>query len=267
MRDRRLIVADPPAQGPAGRVVALSTHLDDAILSFGAGLAAAARRGSAVEVVTVLSGDPGQRCSADASNRLAGFDTAGETARARQAEDARACARIGARAVWLGFSDDANDPRPGDEAIEPAVRDAIAGADAVLLGGWPLSHADHAWLTALVLRVIADGALVGLFVEQPYAAWRALSREHGVDLRGLVTKPAAAWPVPAGAVWRRVPARPRDWRAKVLAVSEYRSQRRVLRHAVTSRIVVHELLHRGELLTWSTVSADARASTDEGGRG
>jgi LmbE family N-acetylglucosaminyl deacetylase len=266
MAERRLTAVQPPASGLVGRVVALSTHLDDVILSLGAGLTAAARRGADLRIVTVLSGDPSQRCAADASNRFAGFGTAGEAARVRQAEDAKACARIGARPSWLGFSDDANDPRPDDAAIEPAVRDAVAGADAVLLGGWPLSHADHAWLTALALRVVADGALIGFFVEQPYAAWRVLSREHGIDVRGLVAKPAVAPPIPPDAVWRRVRARSRDWRAKLQAVREYRSQRLVLRRAVTLRIAAHELLHGGELLTWCTVSAEARASRDEEGR-
>jgi LmbE family N-acetylglucosaminyl deacetylase len=261
--DGRLTASAVPADRLEGRIVALSTHLDDVVLSLGAGLAAAARHGADIRVVTVLSGDPGQVAEADASNRFAGFATAGEAAAARQAEDAAACARIGATPHWLGFSDDANDPRPGDEEVASAVRRALSGADAVLLGGWPLSHPDHAWLTRLALCLVDPGASIGLFVEQPYAAWRAASRESGFDARNLVGRPDRSPPLPADGAWRRLRARPTDRCTKLQAIREYRSQLPVLRHWVLPRMVAYELLHGGELLTWCNVPVAAQAQTDE----
>lgn len=228
-------------------------------MSIGAGLAAAARAGAEVEIVTVLSGDPGQVAAADASNRHAGFAIAGQAARARQAEDAAACERIGARPVWLGFSDDRNDPRPGDGVIAPAVRAALEDSDVALVGGWPLSHPDHAWLTRLALGVIAPTVRVGLFVEQPYAAWQAASREHGLRVGRLLGRPTGAPLLSAGAPWARLPAGPRDWKAKRDAAAEYRSQLPVLRHWPLARIAAYELLHAGERVTWCSVSRSRSA--------
>lgn len=237
---------------PRGRVRVLSTHLDDAVLSIGAGVAAAARRGADVDVVTVLSGDPAQTCPADG-----GFATAGEVARVRQAEDARACASVGARPVWLGFSDDANGPLPNDEAVAAAVAEALAGSDVVLMAGWPLVLEDHIWCTALALPLVAPGTPVGLFFEQPYAAWQVASREHGIRPGALFRAPrrivSIGLDVPSGA-WRRVPACPRDWLAKAAGVRAYRSQLRVLRRYVVPRMAAHQLLMGGERVSWWTAT-------------
>src|SRR3712207_8859213 len=93
--------AAPHAAAWSGRVAVVSPHLDDAVLSLGASMHAAARRGARVEAVTVLAGDPASTTPADDSNRRAGFATAGEAARLRREEDRRACTAVRATPTWL----------------------------------------------------------------------------------------------------------------------------------------------------------------------
>ena len=85
------------------RIVVLSPHLDDAVLSIGASIAGLTRRGARVDVVTVLAGDPLLSAPAGAYDRSCGFTNAGEAAGIRRSEDALACGTIGANPVWLPF--------------------------------------------------------------------------------------------------------------------------------------------------------------------
>ena len=209
----------------SGRIVVISPHLDDAVLSLGAAISRAARHGAEITVLTVLAGDPGSTEPAGEWDRRAGFATAGEAVRARRLEDERACELVRARPVWLPFSDHQYD-RGGSEAeIREAVADAVTGAH-VLLPGFPLVHHDHAWLHRLL-----DGAFpqdrVELYAEQPYAAWTDRSR-------------------PAG--WRPVRAGPIDWQRKLRACRAYRSQLPLLGGGVLAAILRHELRAGGELL-------------------
>src|SRR2546423_11731536 len=96
-----------------GRVVVLSPHLDDAVFSVGAALAHAARHGADVLVITVLAGDPESSVPAGRWDGAAGYRTEGEAAAKRREEDARACARIGARTAW---------PTDGDGPYGPGAR-------------------------------------------------------------------------------------------------------------------------------------------------
>ncbi len=69
-RDHSALV---PNDFPGKRVVVVSPHSDDAVLSLGAAIAAWARRGAEVEVLTVFALDPGSHAPAggwDASRRL-----------------------------------------------------------------------------------------------------------------------------------------------------------------------------------------------------
>src|SRR5438067_11728778 len=121
------------------RVLAvISPHLDDAALSLGASLAAAARTGVSVVVVTVFAGDPGSTATAGAWDALCGFRTEGEAVRERRSEDERACAILGAQPVWLPFKDESY--APADQPTAQALEVAIAGADTLLFPGLPLTH-------------------------------------------------------------------------------------------------------------------------------
>src|SRR3954464_3679117 len=111
-----------------GEGVLISPHLDDAIFSLGAAVSYPTRPGAGVTIVCVLAGDPNLEAPAGDWDRQAGFETAGEAAAVRRAEDARACAIVGARPIWLPFSDLQYDRGAGDDAIRAAVTGAVAGA-------------------------------------------------------------------------------------------------------------------------------------------
>ena len=144
----------------------VSPHSDDAVLSLGAAIASWVRLGAVVELLTVLALDPRSGAPAGGWDERAGFATEGEAAARRRDEDRRACVVLGASPTWLPFGS-VDYERHGDEDdVRAAVGAALAGADAVLLPGSPLTHPDHAWL----VRAVVETRLprVGLYAEQPY---------------------------------------------------------------------------------------------------
>ncbi len=196
------------------RVVVVSPHFDDAVLSLGATMASWSRGGSHVTLLTVLGCDPDSLAPAGGWDARAGFETEAAAARARRQEDRRACSVVGASPVWLPFGSLDYDRHGDDDAVRGAVRSAIDGADAVLLPGSPLTHPDHAWL----VRMLVDGALpcdqLGFYAEQPYTHRKREPTEP-------LLAPAGAWPG-GTPILERVAAR--DWLAKLRAARCYRSQ-------------------------------------------
>lgn len=168
------------------RVVIVSPHLDDAILSFGASIDAASRAGARVGILTVLAGDPTSREAAGEWDAAAGFRLAGEASASRRAEDARACAIVGADPVWLPFGDNQYSRGGGDDEIRSQVANLVCWADLALIPGFPLLHDDHRWLADLLegdigARVVAE------YVEQPYAAVARLpaTQDDGWEVASL----------------------------------------------------------------------------------
>jgi LmbE family N-acetylglucosaminyl deacetylase len=217
---------------PAGRVVVVSPHLDDAVFSLGSTIAAATRAGASVRVLTVFAGDPDSETPAGGWDAATGFHTQGEAARARRDEDAIACAAIGAAPEWLPFPDVQYADRPSDEGLWESLALSVEDADAVLIPGFPLAHPDHAWLHELVVgRRLPRRARLGLYVEQPYA-WR-----------GKQDPPP---PTP----WERLRGRRPDRRAKRDAIQAYRSQLPMFGIQPSARLALHEALRGGETLAW-----------------
>ncbi len=134
-------------------------------------MACTVRGGVAVDVLTVLAGDPRSAAPVRGWDRRGGFETEGEAASARREEDRKACAILGAQPVWLPYGDADYERHGTDAEIAVAVAEAVTGAGAVLLPGYPLRHSDHAWLARLLARELVQSAHVGLYVEEPYA-WR-----------------------------------------------------------------------------------------------
>jgi LmbE family N-acetylglucosaminyl deacetylase len=151
---------------PGRKIVVVSPHSDDAVLSLGAAIASWVRRGAVVELLTVLALDPESEAPAGGWDGRAGFATEGEAAVRRRDEDRRACAVLGATPSWLPFGSVDYERHGSDDDVRARAGDALAGADAVLVPGSPLSHPDHAWL----VRALAETPLpvVGLYAEQPY---------------------------------------------------------------------------------------------------
>lgn len=158
------------------RPVVVSPHLDDGVFSLGATIAANARHGVEVRVVTVFGNDPASRLDAGPWDRACGFATEGEAASARREEDRRACDLVGAVPVWLPFRDAEYASERSDATVWEPLAPLLADADCVLVPGFPLAHPDHLWLTILVLAHRSPEQRVGLYVEQPYAAWRLIGR-------------------------------------------------------------------------------------------
>ena len=100
----------------------------------------------------------------------------------------RASEILGFTPVWLPYHDaEYGELQPDDGAIESAIADAADGADCLLLPGYPLVPPDHLRLTRLILEHPPPGARIGLYVEQPYAALRLMSRGGRAGAEGLST--------------------------------------------------------------------------------
>jgi LmbE family N-acetylglucosaminyl deacetylase len=228
-----------------GRVVVVSPHLDDAVLSLGATIAAAARAGADVEVLSVFCGDPGSAAPAGAWDRKSGFESEGEASRTRRQEDRTACTILGASARWLPFGDEQYDRRGDEWQVGAALATAVDGANVVLIPGWPLENADHAWLSELLLRTQAQCGRLGLYVEQPYAFYRRARAPVAVaaSLRPLLGA------IPA---WHHLSVSRVDRQLKRQAVSAYRSQARQLglRFLGIRRLLLHERAQGGEAIAW-----------------
>jgi LmbE family N-acetylglucosaminyl deacetylase len=153
---------------PRGRVVVLSPHLDDAVFSLGATISRATGTGSRVEVLTVFGDDPESDVPANGWDTRGGFATEGDAARARREEDREACRLVGAMPHWLPFRGGGYAPDKDEDAIDDAIAEQVAGADAVLVPGFPLRNPDHAWLADLAERK-PPTLQIGRYAEQPYS--------------------------------------------------------------------------------------------------
>jgi LmbE family N-acetylglucosaminyl deacetylase len=224
---RKPVEARPQAVGRLdqrllGRLVVVSPHLDDAVLSLGATLAHAVESGANVEVLTVFACNPSSAAPTDDWERKSGFATEGAAAQQRRIEDRSACAILGVAPRWFDISAHPYERRESMEEVVSAVEAATAGADTVLIPGFPLEHADHASLTHALLSHGLRCRSLGLYAEQPYS----------FDLRATPNGPIPAMPaacVRSGAfTWHRACAQRRHRQLKLRAVQQYQSQLRLL---------------------------------------
>jgi LmbE family N-acetylglucosaminyl deacetylase len=211
---------------PGARVVVLSPHLDDAVLSLGAAIDHAVRCGLRVDVVTVFAGDVASERRAGRWDRRSGFRLEGEVATARRHEDADACRALGARPVWLDFGDEQYAQNRDAGEILAAVARSTSGADLVLTPGFPLDHPDHAALAQLVAGRDLGARACAVYAEQPYAYRSRRS--------------------PGGDGWQSVAVPDRSLLAKDLACRCYRSQLRLLPRSMLRRIREYEEQRGGE---------------------
>ncbi|CAL8480658.1 PIG-L family deacetylase [Caballeronia sp. S22] len=123
----------------ARRLLVLSPHLDDAVFSCGAMLAAS----PGATVCTVFAGTPDDALVTDWDLQC-GFANAHEAMHARRAEDAAALDVLAARAVHLRFLDAQYANSSTTKEIASAIRDAIGAGDFdTLLIPLGLFHSDH----------------------------------------------------------------------------------------------------------------------------
>jgi LmbE family N-acetylglucosaminyl deacetylase len=245
-RGQASLIASSRERLPDGTVV-VSPHLDDAVLSLGASIACTSRSGRRVTVVTVFAGTPESIAPAGGWDRRAGFSTEGEAVAARRREDREACALVGAEPRWLHFSDADYRPRLDPDEIGDAVCAAVGPATAVLLPGFPLTNDDHAWLARVLLERRRAFPQVGLYAEQPYRYAMGAGRLVDEAVGSVAGDARASWTHPAAGI--------ADRRSKRRAILAYRSQTSLLgftqrRGRKLTRMLWHELLHRGEAVAW-----------------
>lgn len=215
------------------RILVISPHLDDAVLSLGGSMHRWASSGREVHCLTVLAGRPHPR-PASWWDATCGFATADEATRTRRQEDACAAQAIGSTVEWLDHADESyGDPFPRPGEVLPALRAAWSSAEVILVPGWPRANPDHAALGALLVDELRGDERVVRYAEQPYR-----TVERGV---------AGAGRPPTADAWTAVALRPVDLVAKWRAVGRYRSQLPPMRGALV-RQGVHELLRRREWL-------------------
>jgi len=223
------VAASQPAPSRGTRIVVVSPHLDDGVLSLGASMASWVRRGAAVELLTVLGCDPASKAPAGGWDARGGFATEGESASARREEDRLACAVLGASPVWLPYGSGDYELHGAEADVRDAVLRALEGADSVLVPGFPLSHPDHAWLAELLAGSLGRWR-VGRYAEQPY------------------TRRAAA--DPGGAGFARAPVRLDDRIAKWRAIRCYASQLPLLAMRGSLRRGPHRYAAAREWIAW-----------------
>jgi LmbE family N-acetylglucosaminyl deacetylase len=155
-------------------VLAVSPHLDDAVMSCGSVLA---QHPGAV-VATVFAGRPPTGAEPTAWDRETGFDAGDDVIGCRRAEDRAALRELCAEPVWLDFRDTQyRDERDGTRG--PDELDEIADAIVSLIGAYgaatvlaPLGlfHDDHRDTRLACLRAMerCDGPSWLLYADSPY---------------------------------------------------------------------------------------------------
>ncbi|MEC3954091.1 PIG-L family deacetylase [Nocardia sp. CDC153] len=189
----------------AGRMVVVSPHFDDAVLSVGGLIAARASRGQTVEVLTVFSAAGAAITGGERQKAFSDYAV-------RVGEDDRALAVLGARARRLGlFERLFRDPRPRGplplfrtsedlargayvEEVRRAIARLVASEDTVVLSPLGIgNHVDHVIVAVGALRA---GSRV-LFYEDFNALSERNRRRHPVSrLRPFPYRSAPGWASP-----------------------------------------------------------------------
>lgn len=178
--------------------LALSPHLDDAAFSCGGTLARLAQAGWEVTVCTAFT----QSVAAPTGFALAcqtdkGLSPEADYMALRRAEDAAACATLGARAAWLplpeaphrGYADAAAlfGPLRPDDTADAMLASLLAGfrADLVLAPQAVGGHVDHVQVVRALRRVVPLGAAVLWWTDFPYAVRPHSAQPFGAAMRAL----------------------------------------------------------------------------------
>ncbi|MGF6969796.1 LmbE family N-acetylglucosaminyl deacetylase [Paraburkholderia sp. WC7.3g] len=199
------------------RLLVISPHLDDAVLS--CGLLIAAR--PCTVVCTVFTAPPAENMTTD-WDCASGFADAFEAMRARQAEDREALGLLSAVPVHLLFRDAQYRASPDVDALITALNETVADTKPTLvLMPLGLFHSDH------VLVASACLALMQRHLATPFIAYEDVPyrRMPGVVQARLyeLAKRGYAADTPHAL---DVPATPQQERMKRAALDTYRSQLR-----------------------------------------
>lgn len=178
--------------------LALSPHLDDAAFSCGGTLARLVQAGWEVTVCTAFTlsvARPTRFALACQTDK--GLPPEADYMAIRRAEDAAACAALGARPVWLplpeaphrGYADAAAlfGPSREDDHVDAALAELLVpmNADLVLAPQAVGGHVDHVQVVRALQRVLPAGAAVLWWTDFPYAARPQSARPFGTAMGAL----------------------------------------------------------------------------------
>jgi LmbE family N-acetylglucosaminyl deacetylase len=173
----------------ADRLLAVSPHLDDAVLSCGLSLAA---HSNAI-VSTVFTAAPERNMTTD-WDRDSGFAGAFEAMRARKAEDERALKLLGASPLHLPFCDAQYQSSPSEQAVATALKEILCETKpAALLVPLGLFHSDHTLVADACLASVEsfDAPAVFAYEDVPYGKIPCVLQARLSDLleRGITASP------------------------------------------------------------------------------
>jgi LmbE family N-acetylglucosaminyl deacetylase len=169
------------------RIVVVSPHCDDAVLSCGGRLATAVRRGYPIRVITICGGVPPGEARVSDWDLRCGFADARQAALARLDEDREACRRLGAELIqlpWLDVLYAAHMTGPGYAASDLVValsarldgdRDSTRERDSaeVWVPAGLSGHPDHVFARDAALRAARDlGVPARLYADAPFPGGR-----------------------------------------------------------------------------------------------
>lgn len=222
------------------KLVVISPHLDDGVLSLGATLSALAKAGADVRLVTVFAGDPDDQGEASFHDRMRGTKTIAQATAERRIEDQAACDLLGIRPAWCDNLDSAYLTARDPDRVWQSMGDFVSGADLVLTPGFPLTHYDHSYATLLVLREV-HSIQVGLYGEIPYLVTpKMLARGHRSGHRAQVLGGHYRKFGP----WLQLRPQEEDWERKRAAVDCYPGELAALGKLGAAGIVYDRLVRR-----------------------
>jgi LmbE family N-acetylglucosaminyl deacetylase len=230
------------------RLLAISPHLDDAVLS--CGLLLVAHPGALV--CTVFAAPPATDMTTD-WDRQAGFTGAFEAMRARRAEDCEALGLLGARPVHLPFCDAQYRTPPAPDALRAALHQTILDTEPTLmLIPLGLFHSDHLLVAAACLALMQrhPDVSVAAYEDVPYRRMSGVVQNRLCELgkRGYLADTAHAFDTDVT---------PRHKQMKHAALDAYRSQLRAFGADGRVRLFSPERYWRLSLA--SAISAAERA--------
>ncbi|APA89846.1 PIG-L family deacetylase (plasmid) [Paraburkholderia sprentiae WSM5005] len=199
------------------RLLVISPHLDDAVLS--CGLLIAAHPGTVV--CTVFTAPPAENMATD-WDRASGFTDALEAMRTRQAEDREALGLLSATPVHLLFRDAQYQASPDVDALVAALSRTVSNAKPTrVLMPLGLFHSDHVLVASACLALMQrDPATPFIAYEDvPYRHMPGVVQARLCELakRGYAADTPHAFDVPGT---------PQHERMKRAALDAYRSQLR-----------------------------------------
>jgi len=182
--------------GELDRLVVISPHLDDAVISCGALLLAH----PGATVITMFAASPSAyTVPLNEWDTECGFVPGDDTMAVRRDEDGRALAAVGAAPVWLEFCQHSHEPRDDPTAVPPGALDALSEAvvrldPSTIVAPLGLAHPDHqsCHATALAASDAVPSARRLWYSDLPYVYIPGVqaARFRMLHRAGLVATPA-----------------------------------------------------------------------------